>query len=100
MNKEKILPPYECFEGDSGGFLIVEFPKTKLALPYIALRQMTHHEDAERIVLEFTEQNIELHGKGLSGLFKLLAILKVKTIRIGSEEKGTCKIEKLSLQNG
>jgi hypothetical protein len=64
-------------------------------LPYIALRQITYSDTPERIVLEFTEQSIEVHGKGLGQLFELLATLRVKTLRIGVEEKGACKIEKL-----
>ena len=45
--------------------------------------------------MEFTEQNIEVHGKGLKDLFESLALMRVKTLRVGAEEKGGCKIEKL-----
>jgi hypothetical protein len=31
MSKPNAVPPYALFEGNTGGFLIVEFPKTKLA---------------------------------------------------------------------
>ncbi len=95
MSKADVAPPYALFEGNAGGFLIVEFPKSKIALPYMALRQITHSQEPERIVLEFTEQNVEVHGKGLGQLFELLAALRVKALRVGAEEKGGCKIEKL-----
>jgi hypothetical protein len=95
MSKAESQPPYSLFEGNAGGFIILEFPKSKIALPYVALRQITQSQEPERIVLEFTEQNIEVHGRGLGQLFESLAALRVKAIRVGTEEKGGCKIEKL-----
>jgi hypothetical protein len=50
--------------------------------------------------MEFTEQSVEVHGKGLDQLFELLASLRVKTVRVGCEEKGPCKIEKIVPLNG
>jgi len=95
MSKPDSAVPYSLFEGNGGGFLIVELPAGRIALPYIALRQIRHGDEPERMVLEFTDQNIEVHGQGLTELFGLLAGLRVKALRVGSEEKGPCKIEKL-----
>ena|ERR1035437_396239 len=100
MSKAGSDAPYALFEGNAGGFLIVEFVKGRIALPYLALRQISHNQEPERIVLEFTEQNIEVHGKGLGQVFELLASLRVKTLRVGAEEKGGCKIEKLVALDG
>ena len=100
MSKPDSAPPYALFEGNAGGFIIMELPKSRIALPYIALRQIRHSEEPERIVMEFSDQNIEVHGKGLGQLFELLATLRVKSLRLGVEEKGGCKIEKLELMAG
>jgi len=99
MNKPDSLPPYSLFEGNTGGFLTVELPQNRIALPYLALRRMTHHDEPERIVMEFAEQNIEVHGRGLNQLFEFLAAARVKALRVGSEEKG-CRIEKLVALDG
>jgi hypothetical protein len=107
MSKPESEAPYALFEGNAGGFLTVEFPKSRIALPYIALRQITHDQEPERIVMEFTEQNIEVHGRGLKELFESLALLRVKTLRVGaeknsngSEKKDGCKIEELVALEG
>ena len=100
MSKPDSAVPYSLFEGNGGGFLIVEVPAGRIALPYIALRQITHGEEGGQIVLEFTEQSIEVHGKGLGQLFELLATVRVKALRVGCEEKGPCKIEKLVALDG
>ena len=62
MSKPDSAVPYSLFEGNGGGFLIVELPAGRIALPYIALRQITLGEEGGQIVLEFTEQSIEVHG--------------------------------------
>src|ERR1017187_4862237 len=100
MSKPDLAVPYSLLEGNGCGFLIVEVPAGRIALPYIALRQTTLVEEGGQIGLEFTEQNIEVHGKGLGQLFELLAGLRVKALRVGCEEKGTCKIEKLVALDG
>ena len=100
MSKPDSAVPYSLFEGNGGGFLIVELPAGRIALPYIGLRQITHGEEGGQIVLEFTEQSIEVHGKGLTELFELLAGLRVKALRVGCEEKGPCKIDKLVALDG
>ena len=100
MSKTDSPAPYSLFEGNSGGCLIAELGKEKLALPYLALRQIAHSEEPESIVMEFTENSVQVHGKGLGQLFELLAGLRVKAIRIGCEEKGPCKIEKVEVLNG
>jgi hypothetical protein len=99
MNKPDSSPPYSLFEGNTGGFLTVELAQNRIALPYLALRQITLHGEPERIVMEFTDQNIEVHGRGLSQLFDLLAAVRVKALCVGCEEKG-CKIEKLAALGG
>ena len=99
MSKLDSLPPYSLFEGNTGGFLTVEFPQNRIALPYLALRRIELHGESERIVLEFAEQNIEVHGRGLNQLFEFLAAVRVKTLRVGCEEKG-CRIEKLIALDG
>jgi hypothetical protein len=100
MSKPGSAPPYALFEGNTGGFLIMEFAKGRIALPYIALRQITHSQEPERIVMEFTEQTIEVQGKKLEKLFEFLASLRVRTVRVGVEEKGPCSVEQLVLAEG
>jgi hypothetical protein len=100
MSKPDSAVPYSLFEGNGGGFLILELPAGRIALPYIGLRQITYSEEAGGIALEFTEQSIEVHGKGLGQLFELLATARVKALRVGCEEKGPCKIEKLVALDG
>jgi len=95
MTKPEQAAPYELFEGNVGGFLILKFQKSSIALPYIGLRQIAHQHEPERIVMEFAEQSIEVHGKGLGQLFEMLATLRVKILRVGADEKGGCRIEKL-----
>jgi hypothetical protein len=99
MSKPDSSPPYSLFEGNAGGFLTVELAQNRIALPYLALRRITHYGEPERIVMEFAEQNIEVHGRGLIQLFDLLAAVRVKALRVGCEEKG-CKIEKLAALDG
>lgn len=96
---------YQLFAANEGGFLAVELPDGKIALPYIALREIKHHPKPERIVLEFADKNIEVHGAELAGLFEVLATMKVKKIGIGEnkaagEGKKGCKIASLKLLEG
>jgi hypothetical protein len=98
MNEPEAKLPYSLFKGKAGGFLILEFPKSKIALPYIALRQITLHEGPERIVMEFTEQNIEVQGKGLDSVFGFLATLQVEALRVGiynRDGKVECEIQRI-----
>lgn len=99
MNKPDSSPPYSLFEGNAGGFLTVELPQNRIALPYLALRRIEFHGEPERIVLEFAEQNIEVHGRGLTQVFEFLAGARVKALRVGREEKG-CRIDKLMALDG
>jgi hypothetical protein len=91
--------PYQLFLANEGGFLAVELPDGKTALPYIALREIKHHPKPERIVLEFADKNIEVHGAKLTELFELLATMKVKKINVG-ETKSGCKIANIKLLEG
>ena len=100
MTKAESSAPYSLFEGHSGGCLIVEIGNEKLALPYLALRQIAQSEEPEGIILEFTEHSIQVHGKGLEQLFEMLAGLRVKAIRVGCEEKGPCKVERIEALRG
>ena len=90
---------YKLFTANEGGFLAVELPDGKTALPYIALREIKHYPKPERIVLEFADKNIEVHGAKLTELFEFLATMKVKEISAG-ENKGGCKIESIKLLEG
>jgi hypothetical protein len=90
---------YQLFAANEGGFLAVELPDGKTALPYIALREIKHHPKPERIVLEFADKNVEVHGAKLAKLFELLATMKVKEISDG-ENKDGCKIERIKLLEG
>jgi hypothetical protein len=92
---------YELFtQGIGGMFLTAEFGNEKRALPLLAIQAMTFtpETEAERIVLEFTHENLEITGQGLGELFDHLTLSRVKTVRVGSAAN-VC-IQKLILLNG
>lgn len=92
-------PPYSLFEGNTSGFLIAELTDARVALPYFGLRQIKHYARPERIVLEFAEKNVEVHGPNLIQLFESLAIMRVRRIGVGVGDKGL-KIEKIQVLEG
>jgi hypothetical protein len=92
---------YELFtQGIGGMFLTAEFDNGKRALPILAIQAVTFtpEMDEERIVLEFTNENIEITGRGLEELFEHLTLARVKTVRVGMAAK-VC-IQKLTILNG
>jgi hypothetical protein len=92
---------YELFtQGTGGMFLTADFGNEKRALPLLALQSVTASTDTEgeRLVLEFTHENLEIAGHGLGELFDHLTLGRVKTVRVGASAK--IHIQKLTLLNG
>jgi hypothetical protein len=94
-------PAYELFtQGTGGMFLTADFGNEKRALPLLALQVMTSTSETEgdRLILEFTNENLEITGHGLGELFDHLTLGRVKTVRVGVSAK--IRIEKISCLKG
>jgi hypothetical protein len=101
MDNTDTKPAYELFtQGTGGMFLTADLGKEKRALPFLALQAVTAttETEGERIILEFTNENLEIIGHGLGELFDNLTLGRVKTIRVG--ESAQIRIEKINCFKG